>query len=237
MSSKNRPKCCSCCSCCPVVTSTEAGWRLPESPFQRQRFDPTFLTPRLESNTRILTVLHRAAALREWGERGDEERLSVQDFPFEKKWGSPITQDTTCLMTALSHYGLLMWLSVGKLPALPPPWWISPWLPNVENGKRSFLLNFPATAGKKQPKKQKQTAMIWRGCFAHNFTAIQCTFICWNTRLRDRYIKISHGWLQTEAFLKFCLIAIYACISLGTRLDDNGPGLNAAVGWNVSHFG
>lgn len=95
-------------------------------------------------------------------------------------------------MTALSHYGLLMWLSVGKLPSLPLPWWISPWLPNVENGKRSFLLNFPVL--------KKQTSMIWRGCFAHNFTAIQRTFICTNTRRRDHYIKISHAWLQTEVF-------------------------------------
>lgn len=126
------------------------------------------------------------------GWRGDEDRLRGQDFPSEKKWGSPITQDTTRLMTALSHYGLLMWLSEGKLPSLPPPWWISPWLPNVENAKRSFLLNFPA------PKKQ--TTVIWRGCFAHNFTAIQRTFICGDTRRRDHYIKISHAWLQVEAF-------------------------------------
>lgn len=99
-----------------------------------------------------MSVLQGAVELQEWGVRGDGERLSMQDFPFEKKWGSPITQDTTCLMTALSHYGLLMWLSVGKLPSLPPSWWISPWLPNVENGKGSFLLNFPAT-GKKSNKK------------------------------------------------------------------------------------
>lgn len=45
------------------------------------------------------------------------------------------------------------------------------------------------------------------------------------------------SWLmQTEAFFRFCLIAIYARICLGTRVDDNGLGLTAAAGWNVSHF-
>lgn len=76
-------------------------------------------------------------------------------FPFEKKWGSPITQDTTCLVTALSHYGLLMWLSLGKLPSRPPPWWISPWLPNMIMVKGPSSLIF---------RGWKQTSMIWRGC-------------------------------------------------------------------------
>lgn len=91
-------------------------------------------------------------------------------FPFEKKWGSPITQDTTCLVTALSHYGLLMWLSLGKLPSLPPPWWISPWLPNMIMVKGPSSLIF---------RGWKQTSMIWSGCFRYNFTAIQYDYTCW----------------------------------------------------------
>lgn len=104
----------------------------------------------------------------------------------------------------------------------------------------SFLISRPLKKkNKNQHKKKKQTAMIWRGCFAHKFTAIQCAFICWNKPLCDRYIKISHGWLQTEVFLGcflFRLIAIYARICLRTRLDDNGPGLNAGAAWNMSHL-
>lgn len=192
----------------PLATSTKADEKKFESRVNCQQ------RCYISKSIQMLTLLPPAVEACEWVQ-WPEDRLRGKIFPFEKKWGSPITQDTTCLMTALSHYGLLMWLSVGKLPSLPLPWWISPWLPNVENGKRSFLLNFPVL--------KKQTSMIWRGCFAHNFTAIQRTFICTNTRRRDHYIKISHAWLQTEVFFSFGLIAIYTAICLRKRpLDGKG---------------
>lgn len=86
----------------------------------------------------FLNFLHPA----EW--QRPRERCKL--FPFEgeekKKWGSPIIPDTTCLVTALSHYGLLMRLSLGKLPTLPLPWWISPWLLHMIMAKGPSSLIF-----------------------------------------------------------------------------------------------
>lgn len=100
---------------------------------------PTFWKAHLESPENVLELPASSCWVLRAG--GVMKTECVQAFPVEKKWGSPITQDTQCLVTALSHYGLLMGLSLGKLPSLPP-WWISPWLLNMIMAWGPSFLNF-----------------------------------------------------------------------------------------------
>lgn len=109
-------------------------------------------TPRECSSTYWIQLLRYMSGKKTWWRQKERGRKA---FPVEKKWGSPITQDTTCRVTALSHYGLLMRLSLEKLPSLPLLWWIFFWLLNVKMANSPFLLDSRLTT----------TSEIRRWCF------------------------------------------------------------------------
>lgn len=120
-----------------------------------------------------LDLLHLAAGSCVWVEGAMKmERAREQAFPVEKKWGSPITQDTTCLVTALSHYGLLMRLSQEKLPPLPLLWWISLWLLNMRT------LNLERSPSSLILRAWQQISNIWRWCFRF-FSFLTPLYLCW----------------------------------------------------------
>lgn len=75
-----------------------------------------------------------------WVGCDEDGRNKEAIFPVKKKWGSPITQDTTCLMTALLLYWLLMRLSLGKIAISVSS--VMDLSLNAEhgNGQKSFLL-------------------------------------------------------------------------------------------------
>ena len=126
-----------------------------------------------------LDLLHPAAGSCTWVDGAMKmERAREQAFPVEKKWGSPITQDTTCLVTALSHYGLLMRLSQEKLPPLPLLWWISPWLLNMR------MFNLEKSSSSLILRAWPQISDILRQCFRFFHFELYCVcagniFSCW----------------------------------------------------------
>lgn len=202
-----------------------------EIPIQRQHFDPPFLkslfliqTP--ESWTYCIELSGYCCGVGEAMTRG----WACKIFHLRKSEGHQLlkTQHVSWL-----HYHIMdYWCDCQ---------WGNCHLCSLRDGFRPDCQTWKTVKGpssliSRPLEEKKNTAMIWRGCFVHNFTAIQHTFICWTTPLCDRYIEISHGWLQTEAFLKFCLFAIYVHICLGARLDGNRPSLNAGTGWNISQF-
>lgn len=116
-------------------------------PFRYRTLTPLLLFLFLMATLKPLKTLPRECSWTFSIQRSDKDRESVASFSIwgrkkKKKWGSPITPDTTCLVTALSHYGLLMRLSLGKLPTLPLPWWISPWLLHMIMAKGPSSLIF-----------------------------------------------------------------------------------------------
>lgn len=106
---------------------------------------PTFWKVHLESPENVLELTASSCWVLRAG--GVMKTECVQAFPVEKKWGSPITQDTQCLVTALSHYGLLMGLSLGKIAIYASMMDFS-LIAEHDNGVRPFLLKFQGVENK-----------------------------------------------------------------------------------------